>query len=75
MKRTIRTVLAVWAALLAASIVPERAAGQDRMKLSTIVIDPGHGGHDPGCISADNILQEGEILSSRFAVTRRNRTL
>ena len=23
----------------------------------------------------DNILQEGEILSSRFAVTRRNRTI
>ena len=58
MKRSIRTVLAVLAALLAASIVPERAAGQDRMKLSTIVIDPGHGGHDPGCISADRKTQE-----------------
>ena len=61
MKRSIRTVLAVLAALLAASIVPERAAGQDRMKLSTIVIDPGHGGHDPGCISADRKTQEKNI--------------
>ena len=61
MKRTIRTVLAVWAALLAASIVPEQAAGQDRLKLSTIVIDPGHGGHDPGCISADKKTQEKAI--------------
>ena len=61
MKRTIRTVLAVWAALLAASIVPEQAAGQDRLKLSTIVIDPGHGGHDPGCISADKKTQEKNI--------------
>ena len=61
MKRTIRTVLAVLAALLAASIVPERAAGQDRMKLSTIVIDPGHGGHDPGCISADKKTQEKNV--------------
>lgn len=61
MKRSIRTVLAVLAALLAASIVPERAAGQDRMKLSTIVIDPGHGGHDPGCISADRKTQEKNV--------------
>ena len=61
MKRSIRPVLAVLAALLAASIVPERAAGQDRLKLSTIVIDPGHGGHDPGCISADKKTQEKAI--------------
>ena len=61
MKRTIRPVLAVLAALLAASIVPERAAGQDRLKLSTIVIDPGHGGHDPGCISADKKTQDKNV--------------
>ena len=58
MKRTIRPVLAVLAVLLAASIVPEQASAQDRLKLSTIVIDPGHGGHDPGCISADRKTQE-----------------
>ena len=28
-----------------------------------------------GLLITDNILQEGEILSSRFAVTRRNRTI
>ena len=61
MKRTIRPVLAVLAALLAASIMPERAAGQDRLKLSTIVIDPGHGGHDPGCISADKKTYEKNV--------------
>ena len=61
MKRSIRPVLAVLAVLLAASIVPERAAGQDRLKLSTIVIDPGHGGHDPGCISADKKTQEKNV--------------
>ena len=61
MKRTIRPVLAVLTALLAASIVPEPAAGQDRLKLSTIVIDPGHGGHDPGCISADKKTQEKSV--------------
>ena len=61
MKRTIRPVLAVLAVLLAASIVPEQAAAQDRLKLSTIVIDPGHGGHDPGCISADKKTREKNV--------------
>ena len=70
MKRTIRPVLAVLAALLAASIVPEQAAGQDHLKLSTIVIDPGHGGHDPGCISADRKTLEKNIaldIASRLS--------
>ena len=70
MKHAIRPVLAVLAALLAASIVPERAAGQDHLKLSTIVIDPGHGGHDPGCISADRKTQEKSIaldIASRLS--------
>ena len=70
MKRLIRPVLALTAALLAASIVPERAAGQDRLKLSTIVIDPGHGGHDPGCISADKKTREKNValdISQRLA--------
>lgn len=61
MMRSIRPVLAFLAVLFAASIVPEEAAGQDRLKLSTIVIDPGHGGHDPGCISADRKTQEKAI--------------
>ena len=70
MKRHIHTVLALTAALLAASIVPEQAAGQDRLKLSTIVIDPGHGGHDPGCISADKKTREKNValdISQRLA--------
>ncbi len=61
MKRPIRPVLFLWAALLSAIIVPYRASGQDRTKLSTIVIDPGHGGHDPGCISADRKTQEKSV--------------
>ena len=28
-----------------------------------------------GILLTDNILREGEVLSSRFAVTRRNRTI
>ncbi|MDR2888686.1 MAG: O-methyltransferase [Lachnospiraceae bacterium] len=30
---------------------------------------------DGGVLVSDNVLQEGEILESRFAVTRRNRTI
>ena len=70
MKRLIRPVLTFAALLLAASIVPYRAAGQDRLKLSTIVIDPGHGGTDPGCISADKKTYEKTIaldISKRLA--------
>ena len=70
MKRPIRTVLTFAAVLVAASIVPYRAAGQDRLKLSTIVIDPGHGGTDPGCISADKKTYEKTIaldISKRLA--------
>ena len=70
MKRSIRTVLTFAALLVAASIVPYRAAGQDRLKLSTIVIDPGHGGTDPGCISADKKTYEKNIaldISKRLA--------
>ena len=70
MKRLIRPVLTLAALLLAASIVPYRAAGQDRLKLSTIVIDPGHGGNDPGCISADKKTYEKTValdISKRLA--------
>ena len=70
MKRLIRPVLTLAAVLLAASIVPYRAAGQDRLKLSTIVIDPGHGGNDPGCISADKKTYEKTValdISKRLA--------
>ena len=70
MKRLIRPVLIFAAAVFAASIVPYRAVGQDRLKLSTIVIDPGHGGHDPGCISADKKTREKNValdISQRLA--------
>ena len=61
MKSFFRPVLALWAVLLSASIVPYGAFAQDRLKLSTIVIDPGHGGNDPGCISLDKKTREKDI--------------
>ena len=70
MKRPIRALPFILTVLLATSIVPWRAAGQDRFSLSTIVIDPGHGGHDAGCISADKKTYEKNLaldISKRLA--------
>ena len=70
MKSLFRPVLVLWAVLLSASIVPYGAFAQDRLKLSTIVIDPGHGGHDSGCISLDKKTYEKNIaldISKRLA--------
>ena len=70
MKSLFSPVLVLWAVLLSASIVPYGAFAQDRLKLSTIVIDPGHGGHDSGCISLDKKTYEKNIaldISKRLA--------
>ena len=61
MKSLFRPALVLWAVILSASIVPYGAFAQDRLKLSTIVIDPGHGGNDPGCISLDKKTREKDI--------------
>ena len=61
MMRFFRPRLVLRAVLLSAIIVPCKAHGQDRPKLSTIVIDPGHGGNDPGCVSADKKTYEKDI--------------
>lgn len=45
MKRTIYLVLAAFLALF--------PAGGQNLGLKTVVIDPGHGGTDPGCVSRD----------------------
>ena len=70
MKRILRPARLLGAALLLASIVPASASAQDHLKLSTVVIDPGHGGHDPGCVSADKKTTEKEItldIASRLS--------
>lgn len=50
--------------LSSASIVPAPASGQDKLSLSTVVIDPGHGGHDSGCISPDKKTYEKNLTLS-----------
>ncbi|MCR5710536.1 MAG: N-acetylmuramoyl-L-alanine amidase [Bacteroidales bacterium] len=54
--------LALLAALLClcfTTALPAQEAGG--LKLSTVVIDPGHGGHDPGAISKNSKLSEKQI--------------
>jgi N-acetylmuramoyl-L-alanine amidase len=46
-----------------------RSKQRDKRKIFTIVIDPGHGGKDPGAVSRDGSLKEKDItleVSKRF---------
>ena len=70
MKTCFRPILLLEAALFLASIVPIPARCQDQLKLKTVVIDPGHGGNDPGCVSRDRKTYEKSLtldISQRFA--------
>ena len=68
MNRVFR-VIAYTAAILAMS-VPVHAQESAKMCLKTVVIDPGHGGKDSGCISRDKKTYEKNIaldVSKRVA--------
>jgi len=39
-----------------------------RAKLPLVMIDPGHGGHDPGAIAPDGVLEKHIALASGFAL-------
>ena len=63
-----RRLLPVFAALLMAFQINANAQGTS-LSLNTVTIDPGHGGHDPGCVSADGKTLEKDIaldIAKRF---------
>ena len=51
----------LFAAAMLAIPVPVKAQAQSGLKLNTVVIDPGHGGKDSGCISRDKKTYEKNI--------------
>ena len=63
MKPHFRSLLCFLAVAFAAIPVPTRAqsASQEHLRLHTVVIDPGHGGKDAGCISRDKKTYEKNI--------------
>lgn len=60
-------------AMLLALINPVQSAAQSPLSLGTVTLDAGHGGHDPGCISADKATQEKTVALD--IVLRLNRML
>ena len=60
-------------ALTLALACPAQMKAQNHITLGTITLDAGHGGHDPGCISADKRTQEKDIALD--IVLRVNRML
>lgn len=39
-----------------------------RPEIPLIMIDPGHGGHDPGCIAPDGVMEKTITLATGFAL-------
>ena len=52
------------AAMLAMPLPSAADGGQSRLELKTVVLDPGHGGKDPGCVSRDRKTYEKNLTLS-----------
>lgn len=63
-----KAVLGAALGLAAQRVMPMRAAAATRPARPLIMIDPGHGGHDPGAIAPDGVFEKTITLSSGFAL-------
>ena len=60
-------IAAIWlitAGLFTLSDAAAQTAGQTKPRLNTVVIDPGHGGKDAGCVSKDGRTYEKNLTLS-----------
>jgi len=55
--------------LAAAALAGAAPAGAAR-RLPLVMIDPGHGGHDPGAVAPDGVFEKDITLASGFALRR-----
>ena len=62
--RRISQIKILFLALLLLFCNPLRASADGKDGLKTVCIDAGHGGHDPGCISADRKTREKDLTLS-----------
>jgi N-acetylmuramoyl-L-alanine amidase len=61
-----KVLLGLSAAAAAQSSIPSRAHAATKRPL--IMIDPGHGGHDPGAIAPDGVFEKTITLASAFTL-------
>lgn len=59
--RQILTLSAAFAALLSVNTGLSAASGPESLKLTTVVLDAGHGGTDPGAVSKDGKTKEKNL--------------
>jgi len=56
--------------LAAQAAMPARAGARPAPERPLIMIDPGHGGHDPGAIAPNGVFEKTITLASGFALRR-----
>ena len=67
----VRRVCSVWMALLAVCICACMCAGESGVQAATVVLDAGHGGHDPGGIPGQRYSEKEAALRIAQLVQKR----
>ncbi len=65
---TRRTLASVMAAAAGGMVCPLPDAGAAYLEKPLVMIDPGHGGHDPGCIAPSGVMEKTVTLETSFAL-------
>jgi len=57
-------------ALAASALLPQAPAARAATRRPLVMIDPGHGGHDPGAVAPDGLFEKDVTLACGFALRR-----